>query len=401
MHKRNLHRVFLLICLSLSFSFLLSCDGTNLDELGSNGEPKSSSNNPGTNNTTPPDKSQPYDGKVVLNLTGEPEISLNEGLTSIIFQFIPRNEDNFPLSPDQVNVSFKIDDEDVDVESYLETTAEELVFNVNFGLVLDASYSMKVAHDSDAFPPMLEAAKRSVETGIEIWSKREDQFNFHTTWFNNYIYSSVNTINRQWNPNDITSIPDPESGSFTKLFAAIDYQIENLSNILANSETKGPRDQNIILVFSDGADNYSQYDNSSDSDGQQFSTDSGARYKRLGRKETTKNDVIARIGNEANLTIHVIALGEKDKIKATDLEEISNAGSGIFKHNPNTSEIDTLFEFAIQQFTTLQTHGVKMPILDGEYKFTILVENEVGNNFAEHSFNFKTGDEGASIITTE
>ncbi|MDH3327115.1 MAG: VWA domain-containing protein [Gammaproteobacteria bacterium] len=339
-----------------------------------------------------------YAGSVVIDLLEDsPKVSLQPGgRTNVVLQFVPRDSDGYPLSSDQINIELKRDGEDVSIESQLLSTANELQFDVNFGLVLDTSYSMV---DREALIPMLAAAKQSIQSGIEIWQPKASKFNFYTAWFNNYIYYSVDTINKQWTPQDITSIPSPNDSeiSSTKLFAATDFMVDKLNALPKKEQTSvSPTDQNIMLVFSDGKDNYSWFDNS-DFIMETSSTDTGAEYSTIGYKATTSAELLEKLDNSSNLTVHVIGLG--DTINEVKLQEIAKKGKGTFRKNPNAEDLVSVFDRVVQEFTTLQTHGASMSLPPGEYTFTLRVSNKSGNNFDEYNFSFTTNSEGASIVT--
>ena len=391
MQKNGLTRnvFYVLFCLLVSI-LLIACGG---NKLGSDDptetEPKVSS---------APSTTGIYSDKVLIDLTAEPEISIDPEFetTEVILQFIPRNEGNFPLTPEQVKVSLLLDDEEIDPEGHIRSSSQQLAFNVNFGLVLDSSYSMLVSHgDNEAFTPMLESAQNSVQKGIDIWSEQEGKFSFHTTWFNTAIYSSINTSIQQWAAEDITFIPQPQSGGFTRLFAATEYAIERMNEATADEEL-GPRDQNILLVFSDGQDNFSHYEKDKDDEPLRLTTENDAEYEKIGHAATDLTGLVETIGSQENLSIHVIGLGEK--INVDDLQTIATAGNGLYLQNPGVEDIEKPFQRVIQEFTTLQTHGANIPLKAGEYKFTLRVENAAGSDFAEYSFRFKNEDGNVEII---
>ena len=129
-----------------------------------------------------------YAGDVVIEmLVDSPKVSRThaDGRTNIVLQFIPRDSNGFSLTSDQISIQLKVDGEEIGAESHLQSTDTELQFDVNFGLVLDASYSMV---DRQAFTPMLNAASQAVQAGIDIWKPKSGEFNFFTTWFDDYIY---------------------------------------------------------------------------------------------------------------------------------------------------------------------------------------------------------------------
>ena len=383
--------------LLISFSLLLfGCGSGDIDDLLGDEEQPATFDSAGK-----------YSGNVVIEvLADSPKLSRqNFGRTSIVVQFVARDSNGFPLTSDQIDVEFLRDGREISREASLKSSASELQFNVNFGLVLDTSYSMV---DSGAFNPMLNAASQSLQSGIDVWKKNTGDFNFYTTWFNDYIFSSVENTT-PWTPEDIKSISAPASNqnSSTKLYAAVDYMVDKLDALpKVDKAAEAPADQNIILVFSDGNDEFSWYDNSNTPE--EFGViDNGAEYSKIGYKsialiEDPENErpafdyLIPNIEQSKNLTIHVIGLG--DKIVESDLRKIAQTGHGTYRTNPDSEDLKNVFDRVIREFTTLQTHGVSMTIDKGEYAFTLRVRNKSGNKFADYSFNFETDEDGASVL---
>jgi len=341
-----------------------------------------------------------YSGDLAIDVISKPVITYNpdDGVTNIVVQFVPRTAPGaFPLTPEQVIVGFKFDDELIGPETHYESTPQELAFNINFGLVLDASYSMIVKNsdsETDAFTPMLSAARTSVQKGVDIWENRAGSFNFKTLWFESFLYYGVDNENHVWSANDITTIPKPVDKTFTKLFAALDFMLEKIA--LEKQENT----QNIVLLFSDGFDNYSHFDNSQSEelDDTPLVTSSGAEYLKLGSTTKTLADVVQRINGMENLTVHVIGLGDESSISVEDLKEISTAGRGLYLENPDNDSILDLFSRVTQEFTTIQSHGLKRSFPSGQHKFTLTVKNKSGQGQTEYSFDFVTGENEVKIL---
>ncbi len=345
-----------------------------------------------------------YAGDVVIDLLiDSPKVSTQSGgITNVVLQFIPRDNNGFSLSSEQINIELELNNAKLSPESYLKSNASELQFNVNFGLVLDASYSMV---DSQSFTPMLNAASQSIQTGTEIWEKKSGDFNFHTVWFNSFIFSAEHEV-PNWTADDIKNISPPASaaGGSTKLFAAVDFMVDKFNALpTLDKPAEAPTDQNIILVFSDGKDEYSWFDNSYEQ-AENASLNSGAGYVKMGYKGVDLTDaqllgndlLIPSIEQSKNLTIHVIGLG--DDIEESDLRKIAKAGRGTFRKNPDAADLSTVFNKVVQEFSTLQTRGASMTLLPGTYTFTLRVTNKSGNKSTEYSFDFITDLEKASIV---
>ena len=389
MLKANSLGTVYLIILSLSAFLLSSCGSGDIHDLLQDRDEK----------TRIPqakvDAEGNYAGQVVIDLLEDsPKVTRqSKGMTNVVLQFVPRDNNGFSLSSDQIDISLKVDGKEIDIESHLQSNASELQFDVNFGLVLDTSYSMV---DRDALMPMLEAAQQTVQSGLDIWKNKSSEFLFHTSWFNDYIYSAVDSSAMTWTADDLLSIPEPEVAAKTKLFAAVDAMVDKL-NSLPKPEVseEAPVNQKVILVFSDGEDNYSHYATADEEVITEF-TNTGAEYIRSGYKAVGASDLLPKLENSSNLSVHVIGLG--DTINERDLRDIAKSGNGTFRKNPDVTDLSTVFDSVVKEFTTLQTHGASMPLQDGNYTFTLHVANKSGNSFAEYNFDFNTSEEGASIL---
>jgi len=372
------------IGLFTSSIFLSACGGGNITDLLDEGQTRS----------TPIDANGRYAGDVAIDiLQNSPTLSVQpDDRTNVVLQFIPRDSNGLPLSSNQIDIELRVNGKSISVESRLESTASELEFNVNFGLVLDASYSM-VARE--AFTPMLNAASRSVQSGIGIWEKNSGEFNFYTTWFNDFISSA----DENWSAADIKSISAPVTNvnNSTKLFSAIDFMVNKLNALpKANKSEKTPADQNIILVFSDGKDEFSWSGKNANSEPEYSFTDNGSAYTTVGYKSTSLNkDLIPNIKQSENLTVHVIGLG--NTIVEEDLSQIAKAGGGTFQKNPNADNLNTIFDRVAMEFTTLQTQGASLTLPPGEYSFSLRLKNKAGSKFVDYNFDFITNENGASI----
>lgn len=374
------------IILGFSISMLLACGSGGIEDLKEDDE----SELPIT------DSLGNYAGIVTIDLLNDsPKVTRQEdGRTNVILQFIPRDKNGFPLSTDQFSIELKRDGKEIDSESHLESSSVELQFDVNFGLVLDTSYSMVT---NEALLPMLTAAKNSIDSGSAIWKDKLGQFSFYTSWFNDFIFYSNDTLNNVWDSNDLLDIPAPldNRNGATKLYAGIDFMVDQLTALpIASRPDESPKDQNIILVFSDGEDNYSHHDNSDIAE-ETLHTINGAEYKKIGYKATSQSDLITKLEEAKNLTVHAISLGA-DNGQST-LRDIARSGNGTFQSNPNANELAAVFDGVVKEFTTMQTHGARLLLVDGTYQFTLKVTNKAGTLSSEYSFEFETNSEGASI----
>lgn len=376
------HRQFSLYSFSFAFLALLTACGGNFDP--------NQLNNPGggTNSGLKLDVSQP------------PQVAWlsANGKTQVIVQFSARDGNGTPLPEDQIDVQMKIDNNPIDVESLLNQSSTELEVNLYFAMVLDASYSM-TQHNPPAFEPMKTAARDSYQEILDLWSTRPGSVKFSLIWFDELMNQSMYNANiaRDWNPDDILTIPEPVTGTATKLDSAVKVMADHLKAEYDSGVFNGPRDQYVMLVFSDGADNYSWFDNSIKGNSTQ-STSSGASYQQYGTIATTLDEARQSVAGHPRLTTHVIGLGSA--INANELSQIAQAGKGIFQANPSSENVAQLFQRVLQEFTTIQTRGAEIPLPPGDYSFTLTVTNKNGGSKGSYSFNMHAGDPQTGVIVT-
>jgi hypothetical protein len=330
---------------------------------------------------------------VTLEITSLPQVRYDAptGKTSVVVQFIARDEDGYALGADDVVVEMLVNDLPVDNESILQEDAEELAASIHFGLVLDASYSM-LLHDPAAFAPMLQAASEAIEEGYTIFAGRAGTFTWDLSWFaESLFHPDVN--GRPWQPADLLAIPEPSAGTSTKLLAATADEAARMT-LAHDTLANGPNDHHVMIVFSDGADNYSWFDNSAYQS--QGVTASGAAFAISGYPPTDLAAAAAAIAAHPDLTVHVIGLGSE--VRDTELQAIADAGGGRYYKNPSSAEIDTVFDLVTREFATIQTHGATIPLPPADYTFRLRVEPDGRGSGDEYGFTFRAGGEGAGVL---
>jgi hypothetical protein len=199
----------------------------------------------------------------------------------------------------------------------------------------------------------------------------------------------------QWAPEDLLNIPEPGPGSSTKLFAAGRAMAKTMKYQYDLGIAAGPRDRHVMLLFTDGADNYSWFDNSSIAD--TGTTIQGKRYARSGYPATSLDDLTQAITDHPNLTVHVGGLG--NSVNQNDLEEIANAGDGLYVFSPTTADLPKFFGRVLREITTVQTRQLLIPLQQGDYTFKLVVTaRNDANNTATIQFRFHTGDSTAGVL---
>ena len=335
----------------------------------------------------------PAPATVEIEMTSDPTVNYNQasGKTTAIVQFIARDSAGNPLDADDVTVELLLDNSAVDNESVLQADSEELNSSIHLGLVLDASYSM-LLHSPPAFDPMRTAARNAVAEGLALYAGRPGDFTWEVEWFNETLAAPA-AVGRSWQPDDLLTIPEPGPGTATKLFAAVECQTQGMLDAYATI-ANGPHDHHVMIVLSDGADNYSWFDNSSFAN--TGVTSSGAPYDVVGWNATEMTDAVNAIGTHPNLTVHALGLGSS--VDDSQLQPLVTAGGGRYLKNPSTSELGALFDELTREFATIQDHGATIPLPPGDYDFTVVVRRVTGNASDQSTFRFHGGDIAAGVL---
>lgn len=319
------------------------------------------------------------------------EYNPSTGKTTVISQIIVRDHEGFPIPEEDVKIKLYVNDSSLDSESLLQKDSEALSVNVNFSMVLDSSYSM-LQQSPPAFEPMKNAAENSIKSLSEFWSDRgqKGQVSWDFLWFEERLNWPMAT----WTPEDIRQLPEPAPGSSTKLFSATHAMVKHMTEKFQAGVASGERDLHVLVVFTDGADNYSWFDNSSDAEDQLTIPGKNLRYSRKGYPSTSPEDVKAAIAAHPRLIVHTIGLGSA--INESELRGIAEAGHGQYVQGSSSSAIDDLFERVLQEATTIQTIGAHVPLRPNDYMFK--VEVEVDGAKATHEFSFHAGDAQARVL---
>ena len=312
------------------------------------------------------------------------------GKTTLLVQFVVRDADGFPGDTSEYRLQMFIDDRQIDVEAVPDSSVQQLETNILLALVLDASYSM-VYPSSTPFDTMLNLAYSTVALGTEEWERRPGKFRWNLSWFNEVISWPAAT----WLPEDILTIPKPSPGASTKLYAAARAMAKTMKHQYDLGIADGPRDRHVMLLFTDGADNYSWFDNSSYAD--TGTTLQGKRFAQSGYPESSLNDLTDAISVHPALTVHTGGLG--NNVNQQDLKDIATAGNGLFVFSPKTADLPQFFGRVLRELTTVQTRQLLIPLQKGDYTFKLVVTARNNSaNKATTQFRFHTGDNTAGVM---
>jgi hypothetical protein len=337
------------------------------------------------------DATAPEETPVVrLEVLNDPQVDFDPavGTTTVVLQFVARNGNGTPLEGEEIQVDLRLNGNPVDSEGLLQEDSEQLRSNVYLSLVLDASFSMQ-EQQPPAFGPMLAAARKTVAAGRALYNDRPGTFDWTLYWFNDRIFTPLESVaGTEWLETDIERIPAPGPGTFTKLYAATEVAVAR-SKAFAEGSASDPRDHHVIVVLSDGADNYSWFPNSEiNGNG---SVGANRSYSYFGYRATSKEDVIRTIESHPSLKLNVIGLGSA--VVDADLQQIATAGHGRYFKNPKASEVEAVFDRVALELTSIQTRGVTLPLPSGDYRLDVVVHHRGAH--ATHTVLFHGGDAGA------
>ena len=249
-------------------------------------------------------------------------------------------------------------------------------------------------HEPAAFLPMLSSARRTTASGKSLYVERPGTFEWDLVWFADRLYRPLeSTPDSEWLETDIERIPSPTQGRFTKLHAAVKSAVES-SAAHARETSATSRDQHLVVVFSDGADNYSWFDNSSESGTGSIGT--LREYTWSGAAPVTRQDVEDLLGQNPQVKLHAMGLGSQ--VNDAELQALAARGSGRYFKNVDPSNVDVLFDQVTEEFTSVQTRGATVPLPPGDYVFSIVVRDPDSDARAVYDFRFRGGAIDARVL---
>ncbi|MCA8975358.1 MAG: VWA domain-containing protein [Planctomycetes bacterium] len=271
------------------------------------------------------------------------------------------------------SIELFLDGEPIDSESLI--SEADLNSDLYYSLVLDASYSMVIDHSPPAFEPMLGAARSNLERAISRWTEREGSTIYYSwVWFDDYIFDPYSSSH--YEPANISRIPTPEGGNFTRLFGAVDFMIDRHIDAFRSGKANGPNDRHVMIVFTDGQDNRSHIVGSQVK--QYQSTPFPHEKIRPTNAVTGVGDLEARLATEPglNLTVHTIGLGST-RIDDSALNESTGIASlgrnGVYVKRPNTGDLKDLFEEVNRQVLSIEVVGARLPSLISGQAFSFKI----------------------------
>ncbi|MEO0604132.1 MAG: hypothetical protein AAF211_22035 [Myxococcota bacterium] len=231
----------------------------------------------------------------------------------------------------------------------------DLDSNLHVTLVLDASRSIV---EDELFEDMRLAAQQLLETGDRIWSERPGDFTWRVVWFDQWVWEADD----DWTFADVPTIPapTPDDDGFTRMFAGVDFSVDQLTGLRAEGVAAGDRDNHLLVVFTDGRDNSSGR-RSPAVPFERGQTESEAGFTVHPTSRVSQDDIVAQLEGLDFLQVSLLALG--NDVDQGVLDSFAQAGRGqVFAGN----DIEQLFADAERSFETLKTVGWRLPVNPGE-----------------------------------
>jgi UDP-N-acetylmuramoylalanine-D-glutamate ligase len=185
------------------------------------------------------------------------------------------------------------------------------------------------------------------------------------------------------------------------LWKAVDYTISVHEELYANNVAAGARDQHVMLVFSDGEDNHSYFDNSAERYSGTGDLNGLLHWTFEGYPSTRIQDVKTRLADVPNLRVYVIAfgqqLGEQGK---KDLKSLAEQSRGQYFFGSDSSTLGQLFSSVAREFITLQTLGIETPLEDGKYEFSLRTKHRASGAEGRRNFSLTVSEEALGTCAT-
>lgn len=290
-----------------------------------------------------------------------------------------------------LSAGFVVNDRPLDIEAQLSSDSELLNSDLLVSLVLDASYSM-LQHEPPAFEPMKEAAMNVLNETQSMWMQTASNFYWELLWFDSALFTPLeNMAGEQWEIGDIAHIPAPVEGTYTALYKAINKMVDKHAELREQGIAAGPRDQHVMVIFSDGMDNQSHVDNSAL---YEEKSQDMLYWAKQGAGKTSLQEVLDKVDNVENLRTYVVGFGEivgADGGHKQALQDIATRGGGKYFFGAETGELGALFRDVQTEFVTLQTLGAEVPLAPGQYTFDLVVKHAASQSQGSKSFEIAAG----------
>ncbi len=342
-----------------------------------------------------------------LDPVGLPVVAFDRriGTTTVILDYVVHDGLGRPLAPSAYRTRLFLDGNQLGTgvfdETVLGSDARELELDLFLMLVLDASFSLE-RFGSPQFDNMLRGAEDLVLRGADIWSRRAGTFDWSVVWFDELLARPDPDFAGSFR---ITNIPRPGPGDFTKLYSAVSAGLEVSADLRGDGVAADGRDRHVVVVFTDGRDNLSRFDNAGVEE--QGRLTNGDPFQRFGWRSTDLDGVLGEISAHPafprQLTVHTVGLGEDCAVASSTtcfdrpaLERIAQVGLGLAFDSQD--DASALFNEVIREFETLKSDGALLALPPGTYTFDVVVERVDGTGAGELRFLLLVLDDAAEFL---
>lgn len=343
---------------------------------------------------------------LTIEPVGLPDLAFDAriGTSRVLFDYVVRDGLGRPVPPSEYRVRLFLDGNRLGTGAFDETVlgsdARELELNLFLMLVLDASYSLE-RFTRPQFTAMLQAAENLVLRGADLWSRRSGRFDWSVLWFNDLLArpdpAHLDTFR-------LLNIPPPAPGDFTKLYSAISAGLQVSTDLRSSGVAAGTRDRHVLVVFTDGRDNLSNFANPTVEESGRLGN--GDPFRRFGWPATDLSRVLQEIAahpaSPQGLTVHTVGLGASCIVAASPcfdqvaLGQIAQVGLG--QTLDAFDDVISLFHEISGEFETLKTDGAILALAPATYAFDVVVERLDGSASGELGFLFSIGDRRADFL---
>ena len=312
------------------------------------------------------------------------------GATRLLIQYVTRDENGraiAPTSPPDLSTYLTVGGKNIDLESIIAQDSELLRSDLAISLLLDSSYSMTL-HKPPAFEPMKRAAIDLLKNTSLAWKTSQSNFYWDVAWFNDHLFQpKTNNAGEAWTFDDLAYIPTPKEGTFTALFKAVDHRIKRHEKWYKQGIAAGLRDQQVLVVFSDGQDNTSSFNGPTSSIEGNYS--GMLFWDEIALPAVpTVSAIIKPEKVVPNLRIFVLGMGD---VNAEELKAIAALGHGQYFYGNSSQTLADLFEQVQRELVTQQTIGVETPLPAGKYAFGLHATRSSDNAAAVHKWTQEAG----------
>lgn len=342
----------------------------------------------------------PSPSAMTVEPVGKPLVTREAGETTVVASFLAFDDANDaeypqPMAAHEMASVQYIDGVKIDAESLLSAAETTHPSDLHLTFLLDTSYSMVL---NGQYETMLRTAASTHDKIAAEWKRKGGAFTFDLFWFRKWVFHAVG----DWRSSQIASIPAPVPPAFTRLYGGAEAALEHMRAKYLAGVAAGERDRHVLVVFTDGRDNFSHESNAAYSPSPEDCpispnggcvTSASAPFEYLVSEPADLSTVTGAIVAHPNAKVHVLGLSnESEGELALDKEalgEIARVGQGQLM--TSTDDVPALFETLSNLFVHEVSVGALLPDPAGlhEYRIDLFHANEA-EPAARCTFTFDT-----------